>query len=338
MPPHDVHVWFQATGALGEAAIADAVSVLSDEERARCHRFRFADDGRDYAAAHALLRATLSRHGDRAPDQWRFDKAPTGKPFLIDQGRCRTSFSLSHTSGMVACAVTTDADVGIDVECVDRDVAVADVAARFFAPGETARLMIKSPWEKATALLTTEREGVRTYEKFALTSTQQTVSVKVREEDIPNVFVSVVLVKGRSGAFTAEDASDPGKPAFRIGYAELKVEDGTRRLAVAVKTDKEDYAPGERIRIPVAIEHGGPNVVEIEVATLPDELTAINNKAVLTIEFEELLAFSVLMTAGVLFRRNPAAHIRLAIGCICPPRLEVSTTNPGRSSASEPRP
>jgi hypothetical protein len=43
-------------------------------------------------------------------------------------------------------------------------------------------------------------------------------------------------------------------------------------------------APGERIRVPVAIEHGGPNVVEIEVATLPDELTAINNKAVLTIE------------------------------------------------------
>jgi uncharacterized protein YfaS (alpha-2-macroglobulin family) len=26
-------------------------------------------------------------------------------------------------------------------------------------PGETARLMIKSPWEQATALVTTEREG-----------------------------------------------------------------------------------------------------------------------------------------------------------------------------------
>lgn len=43
-------------------------------------------------------------------------------------------------------------------------------------------------------------------------------------------------------------------------------------------------APGERIRLPVKIEHGGPNVVEIEVKALPDELTAINNKAVLTIE------------------------------------------------------
>jgi hypothetical protein len=42
--------------------------------------------------------------------------------------------------------------------------------------------------------------------------------------------------------------------------------------------------PGERIEVPVSIEHGGPNVVELEVETLPGELTAINNKAVLTID------------------------------------------------------
>ena len=35
---------------------------------------------------------------------------------------------------------------------------------------------------------------------------------------------------------------------------------------------------------------------------------------------------------------HPADHWRFAIGCICPPRLDVSTTNPGRSSASVPRP
>jgi uncharacterized protein YfaS (alpha-2-macroglobulin family) len=122
-----------------------------------------------------------------------------------------------------------------------------------YKPGETARLMIKSPWEKATALLTTEREGVRTYEKFDLTSTQQTVTVKVREEDIPNVFVSVLLVKGRSGAFTTEDASDPGKPAFRLGYAELKVDDGSRRLAVEVKTDREEYRPAAKARVDVTV-------------------------------------------------------------------------------------
>jgi 4'-phosphopantetheinyl transferase len=140
VPPHDVHVWFHATAALDEAAIAAAASVLSDEERAQYHRFRFAHDARDYAAAHALLRATLSRYGDRAPESWRFDKTANGKPFLVDQGARCASFSLSHTNGMVACAVTADVDVGIDVECVDRDVDMPAIAARFFAPTEAAHL------------------------------------------------------------------------------------------------------------------------------------------------------------------------------------------------------
>ena len=41
---------------------------------------------------------------------------------------------------------------------------------------------------------------------------------------------------------------------------------------------------GQLIRVPVKIEHGGDNVVELEVAALPGELTALNNKAVVTID------------------------------------------------------
>lgn len=141
MPPHDIHIWFRPTEALDEAAIAAAVAVLSDEERVQYRRFHFARDARDYAAAHALLRTTLSRYSDRAPERWRFDKNANGKPLLIDEGGFRASFSLSHTRGMVACAVTADADVGVDVECVDRDVDTAGIAARFFAPAETAHLV-----------------------------------------------------------------------------------------------------------------------------------------------------------------------------------------------------
>ena len=47
---------------------------------------------------------------------------------------------------------------------------------------------------------------------------------------------------------------------------------------------KMQVAPGVNIRLPVRIDHGGPNLFEIEVETLPGELTALNNKAVLVIE------------------------------------------------------
>lgn len=64
---------------------------------------------------------------------------------------------------------------------------------------------------------------------------------------------------------------------------------GHEPVVIHVRRDGNQIAevtaqPGEKIRLPVKIEHGGPNVVEIEVKALPDELTAINNKAVLTID------------------------------------------------------
>ena len=133
-------------------------------------------------------------------------------------------------------------------------------------PGDTARIMIQSPWEQATALLTTEREGIRTYRQFALTSTQQSVTVPITEADIPNVFVSVLLVKGRTKAVAAAvpakspatieegDTSDPGKPAFRLGYVELKVEDATKRLTVAVKANKDEYRPANAAKVDLDVK------------------------------------------------------------------------------------
>jgi uncharacterized protein YfaS (alpha-2-macroglobulin family) len=148
-----------------------------------------------------------------------------------------------------------------------------------YKPGETARLMVKSPWETATALLTTEREGVRSHETFQLTSTQQTVSVPVTEKDIPNVFVSVLLVKGRTGNFTGEDASDPGKPSFRLGYAELKVEDASRRLQVGVKSDREEYRPAAKARVEVTVTDaaGQPAASEVTLWAVDYGVLSLTN-------------------------------------------------------------
>ena len=132
-------------------------------------------------------------------------------------------------------------------------------------PGETARLMIQSPWETATALLTVEREGVRRYQRFSLTSTQQTVEVPIAEADIPNVYVSVLLIRGRTSNDPGADGSDPGKPAFRIGYAELKVEDATRRLSVAVSADRTEYRPANAAKVTVAVTDASSRPAASEV-------------------------------------------------------------------------
>ena len=120
-------------------------------------------------------------------------------------------------------------------------------------PGETARIMIQSPWESATALLTVEREGIRSHRRFALTSTQQTVEVPITEADIPNVYVSVLLVRGRTSNDPGADGDDPGKPAFRLGYTEITVADESRILALKVSADREEYRPANTAKVSVAV-------------------------------------------------------------------------------------
>ncbi|HEV3484376.1 MAG TPA: alpha-2-macroglobulin family protein, partial [Vicinamibacterales bacterium] len=143
-----------------------------------------------------------------------------------------------------------------------------------YKPGDTARIMIQSPWEQATALVTTEREGIRSHRQFRLTSTQQSISIPIGEEDIPNVFVSVLLIRGRTEKAvdpadaalkpytywqqTVTDPSDPGKPSFRLGYVELKVEDASKRLTVAVNANKEEYRPANNAQVSVEVkDHRG---------------------------------------------------------------------------------
>ena len=135
-----------------------------------------------------------------------------------------------------------------------------------YKPGDTARIMVKSPWEKATALLTTEREGIRTSTPFELTSTQQTITVPISEKDIPNVYVSVLLIQGRTQKDPGKDGSDPGKPAFRLGYVELKVEDATKRLDVDVKASRGEYRPATKAAIEV-------NVRDAKGKGAPSEVT-----------------------------------------------------------------
>lgn len=134
-----------------------------------------------------------------------------------------------------------------------------------YKPGDSARVMIQSPWEEATALVTTEREGIRYHQQFRLTSTQQTVTVPIRESDIPNVFASVLLVKGRTKADEARDASDPGKPSFRLGYAELKVEDASKRLSIHVAANKAEYRPAGAATVEVAVKDVAGRPVRSEV-------------------------------------------------------------------------
>jgi 4'-phosphopantetheinyl transferase len=137
----DVLVRWQSTDGLSAAAARTALARLPADERARHDRFQFDRDRRDFAAAHALLRETLSEVAGLPPEAWRFDADARGKPHLVaGLSPLPLSFNLSHTRGFVACAVALDADVGLDVEQVSREINWRAVARRCCAPSELASI------------------------------------------------------------------------------------------------------------------------------------------------------------------------------------------------------
>jgi 4'-phosphopantetheinyl transferase len=143
-------VRYQDTALITDEALGTAIEHLSPDERAQQRRFVRREDRRDFVAAHSLLRRVLSEHVNVAPHEWAFTKGSKGKPYLASGGVDETdlSFNLSHTLGLVACAVTRGADIGVDVEHVDRCVDTLSVADRYFSAAESVHLRECSPIER----------------------------------------------------------------------------------------------------------------------------------------------------------------------------------------------
>jgi 4'-phosphopantetheinyl transferase len=131
-------VWFCFTQSMSAQAVDQARSVLSLDERARCDRFVFERDRRDFVAAHALLRNVLSHHGGLPPEAWKFGSEAAGKPNLID--RTELQFNIAHTRGLVACALSLAGPIGIDVESVDGERDIESISENYFAPAEVTEL------------------------------------------------------------------------------------------------------------------------------------------------------------------------------------------------------
>jgi 4'-phosphopantetheinyl transferase len=115
--------------------------MLDQDERARAARFHFDADRRDFIAAHALLRATLTSYLDIPSNAWRFSIDANGKPRVDPRiGSPEVAFNLSHTRGLVAVAVTSHGAIGVDVEQIDGAKADFAVAEAYFAPAEVEML------------------------------------------------------------------------------------------------------------------------------------------------------------------------------------------------------
>ena len=144
--------------------------------------------------------------------------------------------------------------------------------------GQTAHVLVKSPFKSAEALVTVERGGIYTQRRVTLSGPMPTIDVPVGEDLRPNAFVSVLLVRGRTKAAPDKaDKPDVGAPAFRLGYAPIPVNPEARRLKIALKPSKTELGPGDTVDVDLDVKDrsGKPARAEITLYAVDEGVLSL---------------------------------------------------------------
>ncbi|NNG21688.1 alpha-2-macroglobulin family protein [Telluria aromaticivorans] len=137
-----------------------------------------------------------------------------------------------------------------------------------FEPGENAVFQVRSPFREATVLVSVEREGILDTYVRRLSAKDPTVSIPVKASYAPNVYVSALVVRGRVAGVKPTALVDLGKPAYKLGIADVKVGWAAHELKVQVVPDRQVYKVRERagVRVKVTRADGKPLPLGAEIA------------------------------------------------------------------------
>lgn len=203
---------------------------------------------------------------------------------LKDAGSVELIARVEDGNGRVSKAATTvwvtgSADLWFGGENDDRIDIIP--LRKTWRPGEVAQFQVRMPFRHATALVAVEREGVLHTEVVSLQGSDPTLRIPIQDHWGPNVYVSVLALRGRLRELPWHSFLDWGwrqprawyesfieagrnyapptpfvdlaKPAFRFGLASINVSDDADQLKVSVSADKPEYQVRDKARISIAV-------------------------------------------------------------------------------------
>ncbi len=107
-----------------------------------------------------------------------------------------------------------------------------------YSPGDTAEILIASPFQgEAYALVTVERGRIHYEDVVRLTSNSTVYKLPVSASMAPNAFVSVLVIKGI-------DETNP-RPNFKLGIVEIGVDRYQQETTVVLEANPKEASPGD---------------------------------------------------------------------------------------------
>ncbi len=150
-----------------------------------------------------------------------------------------------------------------------------------YAPGETARLLIETPFS-GPALLTWERGRTRREQLVELTAPVTVIDVPVQADDVPNVYVVVNAWQPRDTTLTENVWQSLSDSQLRTASINLKVPAVGKKLNIAILPDQTTYAPRQEavITLRVTDEQGQPVSAEVSLAMVDEAIFALSGELV----------------------------------------------------------
>ena len=164
-----------------EGAAAELESRLNERDRERSARYRFADDRARFILGRGLLAKLLRHH--LGQETINLDYTAQGRPFLSHDPSVH--FSISHSRDLVAVALASETRVGVDVECMTRELHMADIAERIFSAADLKKFQALSAEEARPAFFRawTGKEAYLKAHGIGISGGLQEVSVPFCDEN-----------------------------------------------------------------------------------------------------------------------------------------------------------
>ncbi len=167
-----------------------------------------------------------------------------------------------------------------------------------YRPGESAQILVQSPFSPAEGLLTVSRSGFLYTKRFQIEQGTATLTVPILEEHIPNLNIQVDVV---GKAVRTDDQGEallgaPPRPAFATGQLTLSIPPLQRTLSVRVIPGMKELEPGGQTSIAVAVKDAAGQPVsgaELALVVVDEAILALSN-------------YQLVDPMGVFYQNRPA--------------------------------
>ena len=152
---------------------------------------------------------------------------------------------------------------------VERETVQLIPSKKSMSPGDTAEVLVQSPFYPAQGTLRIQRGAIERIEYFSMTDATHVLQIPIKKEHIPGFAIQVEL-RGSTDRLNAKGEADstlPPRPAFAGANLRFAVPPDIHKLEVSATPEKEKVSPGSKTKIKVQLKDStGKAVANAEVA------------------------------------------------------------------------